>query len=131
MVTPHDACDVSPLGDWTDPQPETRRWGALVPQVDADGNETSGIRLPELAVPTGTFAGWNIYRAPHPAGELADRDGSFLAFAATEAERGGDPRASQAQRYPGDSRSAALRGAAAALLRDGLLLPEDAAVWGA
>ncbi|HVW67446.1 MAG TPA: alpha/beta hydrolase domain-containing protein, partial [Steroidobacteraceae bacterium] len=32
----------------------------LVPQVDADGNETDGVRLPELVVPLGTYAGWNL-----------------------------------------------------------------------
>ena len=29
----------------------------LVPQVDADGNERSGIRLPEIAVPLATYTG--------------------------------------------------------------------------
>ncbi len=75
-------------------------YGALVPQVDADGNEVAGIRLPDIAVPLGTFTGWNVYKTPYPDGELADRDGTFLAFAATEAERGSDPRASMAVRYP-------------------------------
>lgn len=130
MVTPRDACDVTPPGDWTDPVADARRYGARVPQVDADGNEIAGIRLPEVAVPTGTFAGWNVYRAPYPEGELADRDGSFLAFAATEAERGDDPRPSLAARYPGGDRATALRAAAQALLRDGLLLAEDAAAFG-
>ena len=32
----------------------------LVPQVDADGNDLGGIRLPEIAVPLGTYSGWNI-----------------------------------------------------------------------
>ena len=41
-----------------------RAWRALVPQVDADGNERAGIRLPDIAVPRGTFTGWNLYRAP-------------------------------------------------------------------
>ena len=35
----------------------------LVPQVDVDGNEQSGIRLPEVAVPLATYTGWN-FRAP-------------------------------------------------------------------
>src|ERR1700689_489520 len=35
----------------------------LVPQVDADGNDLGGIRLPEVAVPLGTFTGWN-YELP-------------------------------------------------------------------
>src|SRR5581483_9625144 len=32
---------------------------ALVPQVDADGNETSGVLLPELRAPLATYMGWN------------------------------------------------------------------------
>jgi hypothetical protein len=129
FVRPHAACDVAPLADWTDPTPPARTYGALVPQVDADGNELAGVRLPDIAVPMGTFAGWNLYAPPYPEGELADRDGTFLAFAATEAERAGDPRASLAERYPGDARAAALRQVTQALVRDRLLLPEDAAAY--
>ena len=74
----------------------------LVPCVDADGNETDGVLLPDVAVPLGTFTGWNLYRPPLPEGELADRDGSFLPFAPTAAARAaaGDPRPSLAERYP-------------------------------
>ena len=32
----------------------------FVPQVDADGNETSGVRHPEVAVPLATYTGWNF-----------------------------------------------------------------------
>jgi len=32
----------------------------LVPQVDADGNDIGGLRLPEVAVPLGTYTGWNL-----------------------------------------------------------------------
>jgi hypothetical protein len=78
--------------------------------------------------PAASYTGWNIYKAPHPAGELADRDGTFLAFAATRAERetAGDPRLSIAERAPEAPRR---REAAVALVRDRLLLAEDAAVW--
>jgi hypothetical protein len=31
----------------------------MVPQVDADGIDLGGIRLPEVAVPLGTYTGWN------------------------------------------------------------------------
>ncbi len=33
----------------------------LVPQVDADGNELAGIRVPELSVPVATYTGWNLF----------------------------------------------------------------------
>jgi len=105
-------------------------YAPLVPQVDDDGNETAGVLLPDIAVPRGTHTGWNLYRAPYPEGELADRDGSFICFAATRAQReqAGDPRPSLAERYPTRvDHVAKVRAAAEALVRDGLLLPEDAA----
>ena len=124
--------DVVPLGDWTNPQPPTRTWHALVPQVDADGNEIAGIRLPDIAVPRGTHTGWNLYKAPLPEGELADREGTFLAFAATLADReqSGDPRASLAERYPShEAYAARVQEVVAALQRDRLLLEEDAEAY--
>ena len=126
--------DAAPLADWVDPTPPARGWPTLVPQVDADGNETAGVRLPDIAAPAGTHTGWNRYAPPYPDGEIADRDGSFLAFAPTRAarERTGDPRASLEERYPDPSAQAARRAEAAAMLRrDRLLLEEDAAAFGA
>ena len=35
---------------------------ALVPKTDADGNALAGIRLPDIAVPTATYTGWNLRR---------------------------------------------------------------------
>ena len=126
LVHPHASNDAAPLADWANPGSDGHRYVALVPQVDADGNERAGIRLPDIAVPRGTFTGWNLYAAPYPAGELADRDGAFLAFAATEAERGDDPRPSLAARYPGTAYEDAVRLAVRTLQEDRLLLPEDA-----
>ena len=129
LVPPNSANDVSPLPDWTAPMAAERCYGALVAQVDADGNEAAGIRLPDIAVPLGTFTGWNLYHPPYPAGELADRDGTFLTFLPTRAEREavGDPRPSVAERYADAADHAAKRRAVAdALLRDRLLLAEDA-----
>lgn len=74
----------------------------LVPQVDADGNEVAGIRLPELAVPLATYTGWN-FRKPADGGvdQLVPLTGSFLPFAATAAARArdNDPRRSVLERY--------------------------------
>ena len=74
----------------------------LVPQVDADGNETDGVRLPELVVPLGTYTGWNL-RDPSigaPAQRVAF-EGSYIPFVLTREERRkvGDPRKSIAERY--------------------------------
>jgi hypothetical protein len=132
LVPPRAMNDASPLGDWTNPQSPSRAWRAHVPQVDADGNETAGIRLPDIAVPRGTFTGWNLYKEPLPAGELADRDGTFLAFAATPAEReqSRDPRPALSERYATqDAYAVRVRDVVAALQRDRLLLEEDAAVY--
>lgn len=97
-----DMNDIRLIKDWIKPDIETSRpYGALVPQVDADGNETSGIRLPDIAVPLATHTGWNLYKSPFPEGELCDRDGSYAPFAATRAEREAknDPRPSLEERY--------------------------------
>ena len=81
-------------------------------------------------MPLGTHTGWNVYRA-QPA-ELADRDGSFIAFARTKAEReaAGDPRLSLAERYGSrDAYVARVKAAAEALVAERLLLPADAAAY--
>ena len=76
----------------------------LVPQVDADGNDVSGIRLPELTVPLGTYAGWNITEPQlKDLGYLSGLVGGFEPFAPTKAQReaSGDIRLSIAERYTG------------------------------
>ncbi|HZU91801.1 MAG TPA: alpha/beta hydrolase domain-containing protein, partial [Stellaceae bacterium] len=118
---------IVPPVDWVDPPARLdTSYGARVSAVDSDGNEIAGIRLPPIAVPLGTHTGWNVYRA-QPC-ELCDRDGSFVPFARTRAERErtGDPRPSLAERY-GDRASyvARIEAAAAALVAERLLLPED------
>jgi len=116
LVPPWAANDVVALDDWTDPKAPAQTWQALVPQVDADGNEIAGVRLPDIAVPTGMFTGWNLYQDPMPHGELADREGTFLAF--------GD------QRYPSkDAYVVRVQEVVAALQRDRLLLDDDAAAY--
>jgi len=73
-----------------------------VPQVDADGNDTAGIRMPATAVPLATYTGWNP-RSPGIGApdELYSMAGSFIPFARTKAERqkSGDPRLSVEERY--------------------------------
>ena len=129
FAAPRATNDVAPLLDWINPTPGAHAWRALVPQVGPDGNELAGLKLPDIAVPRGTHTGWNLYKAPYPAGELADRDGTFLAFAATQAERdaASDTRPSLAERYPTPSAYAAEVATVVTQLRnDRLLLAEDA-----
>ncbi len=102
----------------------------LVPKIDADGNEVAGLRLPEIVVPTGTAAGWNV-RAPEAgaAGELCYLEGSLVPFAKTKAEREAkkDPRLSLEERYKDRADYAErIKAATAELQRDGYLLEEDA-----
>ena len=33
---------------------------ALVPQVDDDGNEIAGVKMPQVAAPLATYTGWNL-----------------------------------------------------------------------
>jgi hypothetical protein len=101
----------------------------LVPQVDADGIDRGGIRLPEVAVPLATITGWNL-RSPERGAsqQMAEFDGSTFPFTRTkqERERSGDRRLSIAERYTG--REDYLKKAAAAvdeLIRRRLVLPED------
>lgn len=101
----------------------------LVPQVDADGNDVAGIRLPDVAVPLATYTGWNFRRADIGGTQLlVSLVGSYVPFARTAAEREArrDPRVSIGERYP--SRAAYLtkiRDAAATLVRERYLLAED------
>lgn len=117
--------------DWVHPHPDQDlRYPVLVPQVDADGNERAGIRLPEIAVPLGSYAGWNLYKPPFPEGELAGLFGSFIPFAKTKAQRlaVGDPRLSLEERYAGKSDYVRrIEAAAKALVVQRLLLDEDVA----
>ena len=74
----------------------------LVPQVDADGNERDGVRLPALTVPLATYTGWNLRDPAIGAPEQRVAfEGSYLRFPRTASERAdsGDPRRSIAERY--------------------------------
>jgi hypothetical protein len=76
----------------------------LVPQVDADGNERDGVRLPDITVPLATYASWNL-RDPSIGApdQRVSFEASFLPFAKTAADRqrSGDPRLSIVERYSG------------------------------
>ena len=36
----------------------------LVPKTDIDGNDIAGVRLPDVAAPLATYAGWNLRAVP-------------------------------------------------------------------
>jgi hypothetical protein len=122
---------VDVLADWVNPESRPASpYTPLVPQVDTDGNEVNGIRLPAIAVPLATHTGWNLYRAPYPEGELCDREGSYIPFARTKAERqaNGDPRLSLEERYGNhEAYVQKVKEVVRELQKARLLLPEDAA----
>jgi hypothetical protein len=104
----------------------------FVPKTDADGRDIAGIHLPTLEAPAATHTGWNLRKAGFSEGELCDNNGSMIPFAATREERLkiNDPRLSMAERYPNDGdRAAAIAKATQQLVRDRLLLEEDAGLF--
>ncbi len=131
LATPPGANRITAAVDWVDPPARLDNfYQTRVCAVDPDGNEIAGIRLPPIAVPLGTYTGWNVYRA-QPC-ELCDRDGTYLPFARTRAERetAGDPRPSLEERYASrETYVARVKAAADALVADRLLLPADAAAY--
>jgi hypothetical protein len=101
----------------------------LVPQVDADGNERPGIRLPEVAVPLATYTGWNFRSAATGGtGQLVPLLGSYIPLTRTKVEREArhDPRPSIEERYPSRQQYLdAINKSAAALVKEGYLLADD------
>jgi hypothetical protein len=74
---------------------------SLVPRVNADGNETSGVPSVQLQVPLGTYTGWNERADGYEQGHGCGFSGGFLPFAPTRAQRlaRNDPRPSLEERY--------------------------------
>lgn len=105
------------------------RYPNYVSAVDRDGNETGGVRMPDVSVPVATYTGWD---PRHPAtggeGQIIPMEGSTfpLAKTAEERQRSGDPRPSLAERY--DSRAdylAHVQSAAEQLVAGRYLLADD------
>lgn len=138
FATPGCVNVITPEVDWIDPPggPDSKvtkpagAYVALVSAVNADGNETSGIRLPPVGVPLATYTGWNIYRdLPE---ELGDRDGSYVPFTVTKAERvrNGDTRLSLEERYGSlDDYVGKMKAYCDRLVAERLLLPADAKAY--
>ena len=100
----------------------------LVPSVDADGNETAGVRSPMVQAPLGTYTGWNIRTRGWGHGASLTIQGSYIPFADTpeEQEITRDPRLSVLERYGSpENYVEAVRTAAERLVEAGLMLEED------
>ena len=87
-------------------------------EIDVDGNETSGLRLPDQALPIASFTGWNAAKEKAPGPCTA---GAAIPFPPSRAAR------SLLERYGARSYfAAALRSVADKLVKERLLLPQDA-----
>ena len=112
-------------------QPPLVRHGyqTLVPQVDADGNDLGGIRLPEITVPLATYTGWNLRdRSIGAADQRTAFLGSFLPLPLTGSAAGSasDQRAPIDSRYRDyDAYRAAFVAATEKLIGEGYVLGED------
>lgn len=112
-----------------DPPRIGKAYPALVPQTESNGNESVGLRLPELQVPLGTYAGWNLRDPKIGAPDsLYDMVGSFIPFVPTKAERFAkkDPRPSIEELYPNqEAYITKIHAASEALVQSRYLLETD------
>jgi hypothetical protein len=112
-----------------EPPKVTGAFPVLVPQVDADGIDLGGVRLPEVSVPLATLTGWNLRSAQRGAqDQIAEFYGSTFPLAKTKEQRttAHDPRLSIAERYT--SREDYLKQASKAadeLIRQRFVMPQD------
>ncbi len=115
------------------PAERGEEYPAIVSNVDDDGNELGGIRLPSVSAPLATNTGWNLRHPDNGNPDLVigitgGLAGWTLPFRKTEAEReaAGDPRPSIEARF--DSREAYLesvRDDANEMVAERYLLEED------
>jgi hypothetical protein len=114
-----------------DPPEVNGSYPILVPQVDKDGNELAGIKMPEVTVPLATYTGWNLFNPEAgPPSVLSSMQGSYIPLARTRSdrERSNDPRASIEERYRSrEDYLARVTTAARELVQQGYLLEEDIA----
>ena len=100
----------------------------FVSKVDKDGNETAGVRLPEVEAPVATTTGWGLRRAGFSENEGCEANGQNIPFKTAKAERkaAGDPRKSLQERYKDHAGYVkAVRKAAEKLQKQRFLLPAD------
>ncbi|MEE2670016.1 MAG: alpha/beta hydrolase domain-containing protein [Gemmatimonadota bacterium] len=103
----------------------------MVPQVDDDGNETGGLKMPGVEVPLATYTGWNLFQPEFgPEGVLSSMQGSYIPFPRTAVDRqeSDDPRGAIAERYRTREQYVGLvSNVALRLIDEGYLLAEDLA----
>jgi hypothetical protein len=111
------------------PPPIRQILPTVVPKVDADGNETTGVASALHQAPLGTYTGWNTNASGFYKGQIRTNTGGYIPFAKTKAQRlaAADPRLSLEERYGTHERYVAIvRAAAERLVRGRYLLQDDA-----
>lgn len=106
-------------------------YNVLVPRGDADGNDQGMLLPPEVAVPLGTYTGWNLRKKSIGAdGALMNLQGSFIPFPLDDKTK--DPRPPISKRYA-DVKAYRLHldEACERLVDDRYLLAEDRPRYGA
>lgn len=106
-----------------------QEYEVLVAKVDALGIDVAGVKSPGVAVPTATYTGWNLRRAPFTEGDLCGLSGMTVPLHETraEAQAAGDPRPSLEELYGSHQGYVrAVQEATRELERQRLLLREDA-----
>jgi hypothetical protein len=103
----------------------------LVPQVDTNGNDRGGVRIPELLAPLATYTGWNLRDPSIGAPEhRVSFIGSYTPFPKTKEDRlrTGDPRLAIEERYKSrEQYLGRFTEAAIQLIHNRFLLAEDLA----
>ena len=124
-----DLGDGAEKGVGSYPPVEGENYASLVSAVDADGNELSGVRLPDITRPVATHTGWT---PRHPSTGAPDQivamQGFSKWFAITSDERksSNDPRPAINERYESRNHYAGLvRQDAEALAADSYILEQD------
>ena len=104
------------------------KYPAKLPQLDRDGNEVSGVRLPAVQVPLATYLGWALLKPEVAEVDESRRPGSTLPFPFTREQRlaHNDPRLSVEERYrTRDAYRARVQAAAELLVAERHLLARD------
>ncbi|MEO8049887.1 MAG: alpha/beta hydrolase domain-containing protein [Acidobacteriota bacterium] len=111
------------------PPPIRQVLPVLVPKVDSDGNEVTGVASVLHQAPLGTYTGWNTVAGGFYKNHVRTNTGAFIPFAKTKAERlaSGDPRPSLEERYGTHEKYVSqVRTAAERLVRGRYLIQDDA-----
>ncbi len=111
------------------PPPIRQVLPVLVPKVDSDGNEVTGVASVLHQAPLGTYTGWNTVAGGFYKDRVRTNTGSFIPFAKTKAERlaAGDPRPSLEERYGTHEKYVSqVRAAAERMVRGRYLMQDDA-----